>query len=122
MVPVVALERLEPMRKIVSRADGIRGEFRLVTLASIPWTSPECLRHQSDCSIHIITTFNPVCTGDVGDREQNGALRETNRRCCSHGNKTVLQSKHAGRSLTSEVAICDLSTRGAKGLTVRYTE
>ena len=57
MVPIAALEKLEPMQKIVSRADGIRGEFRLVTMASIPWTSPECWRHQSDCSIHIITTF-----------------------------------------------------------------
>ena len=90
MVPVAALERLEPMRKIVSREDGIRGEFRLVTMASIPWTSPECWRHQSDFSSHIITTFNPVCKGDVADGEQNGALRETNRRCCSHCNKTVL--------------------------------
>ena len=78
---------------------------------------PECWRHQSDCSIHIITTFNPVCTGDVADREQNGALRETNRRCCSHCNKTVLQSKHAGTSLTPEVTICHLCTCGAKGLT-----
>ena len=65
-------------RRLVSRADGIRREFRLVTMASIPWTLLECWCHQSDCSIHIITTFNPVCTGDVADREQNGALRETN--------------------------------------------
>ena len=68
-------------REVVSRADGMRGEFRLVTMASIPWMLPECWLHQSDYSIHIITTFNPVCTGDVADREQNGALRETNRRC-----------------------------------------
>ena len=48
-------------REVVSRADGIRGEFRLVTMASIPWMLPECWRHQSDYSIHIITTFNLVC-------------------------------------------------------------
>ena len=101
-----------------------RGEFRLVTMASIPWTSPECWHHKSDCSILrltpcVRTTWQLLASAD---REQNGALRETNRRCCSHCNKTVLQSKHAGRSLTPEVAICHLSTRGAKGLTVRYTD
>ena len=64
--------------RLVSQADGICGEFRLVTMASILWTLPECWCHQSDCSIHIITTFNPVCTGDVAGREQNGGLRETN--------------------------------------------
>ena len=62
----------------VSRTDGICGEFRLVTMASIPWTLSECWRHRSDCSYHIITTFNPVCAGDVADREQNGVLRENN--------------------------------------------
>ena len=65
-------------RRLVSRADGMCGEFRLVAMASIPWTLPECWPHQSDCSIHIITTFNPVCMGDVADREQNGVLREAN--------------------------------------------
>ena len=57
--------------RAVSQADRICGEFRLVTMASIPWTSLECWRHQSDCSIHIITMFNPVCTGDVAYGEQN---------------------------------------------------
>ena len=61
-------------RRLVSRADGIRGEFHLVTMASIPWMLPECWHHQSDCSIHIITTFNPMCTNPRSDL--TGRLQE----------------------------------------------
>ena len=35
-------------------------ELRLLTVPSIPWTLLECWQHQLDCSIHIITTCNPM--------------------------------------------------------------
>ena len=65
--------------------------------------------------------LTPVRVGDVADKEQNGILRETNRRCCSHCNERVLQSKYTGRSFTPEVTVCHLSTGGSKGLsTILY--
>ena len=40
-------------REVVSQADGIRGEFCLVTMASIPWMLPECCSDQLPASLSV---------------------------------------------------------------------